>query len=123
MIVVIRMRGEAGTRHDVLATFRMLGLKRMYSFALLENTPSNLGMIHKVGNHAAWGNANEETIKLLDGMGKRRKANDASASVGSASVTGGLKPPKGGFKSKKLRYPKGDLGHHEKINELIKRMA
>lgn len=104
MIVVVRMRGEAGTRHDVLDTFKVLKMKKMYSFVLLENTPSNMGMIFKVANHSAWGEATEETIKLL----KDRKS--------------GLKPPKGGFKSKKLHYPKGVLGRNEKINEIIKKM-
>lgn len=104
MIVLLRLRGEVGTRHDILAAFKVLGMKKMYAFKLLENTPSNMGMIIKVSNHAAWGEANDETVKLL----KDRT---------------GLKHPKGGFKSKKLRYPRGDLGHHEKINELIKRMV
>ena len=113
MIVVVRMRGEVGTRQDIVDTFQMLRLKKMYSFALLENTPSNMGMIKKVSNHAAWGEATEETINLLKGISKRR----------GASVTGGLKPPRGGFKSKKLRYPKGVLGHNEKINEVIKKMT
>ncbi len=104
MILIVRVRGEIGTRHDVLATFKMLGLKKIYSFKFLENTPSNMGMILKVGNHSAWGEANEETINLLKGKT-------------------GLKPPRGGFKSKKLHYPKGVLGHNAKINEMIKRMV
>lgn len=122
MIVVLRMRGEVGTRKDVRDTFRMLGLKKLYSFSLLEKNPSNIGMVKKVGNFAAWGDASQDTIKSLEGIGARRKTNDAKASVGSASVTGCLKPPKGGFKSKKLRYPKGDLGYNDKLNDIIKRM-
>lgn len=103
-IVVLRMRGEVGTRKEILDTFRMLGMKKLYSVALLENNPSSMGMIRKVENFAAWGEATEETKKLLE----NKK---------------GLKPPKGGFKSKKLHYPKGDLGYRgEKINDLIKRM-
>lgn len=104
-VVVVRMRGEAGTRRDIIDTFRMLGLKKLYSFKLLEDTKSNLGMIRKVDNFAAWGEVSEETINLLEG----RK---------------GLKPARGGFKPKKLRYPKGSLGYHgDKINDLIKKMV
>lgn len=104
MIVVVRMRGEVGTRHDVQATFNMLGMKKLYSFALLENTPSNMGMINKVSSFAAWGEATEEILKIIKG----RK---------------GLKTPRGGVSSKKLRYPKGVLGHNEKIAEMIKKMS
>ena len=36
----------------------------------------------------------------------------------------GLKSPKGGFRSKKLKYPKGDLGYcGDKINDMVKRMV
>lgn len=110
-IIVIRMRGEVSKRKEILDTFRMLGLKKLYSAKLLENTPSNMGMVKKVENFAAWGEAAEETEKLLESRIK-----------GGASF--GLKPPRGGLKSKKLRYPRGNLGYcEEKINELVKRMV
>ncbi len=103
-IIVVRMRGEIGTRREMIDTFKMLGLKKIYSVALFDNNPTNIGMIKKIENFAAWGEASEETIKLLGG--KRN-----------------LKPPKGGLKSKKLRYPKGNLGYcGDKINDLVKRM-
>ena len=112
-IVIIRMRGEVNTRRDVIDTFKMLGLKRSYSVTVLENTPSNIGMIRKIDNFAAWGEATEETEKLISGICVRR----------GASLVGGLKPPKGGFKSKKLHYPRGVLGYNGgKINDLVKKM-
>ncbi|HLC77008.1 MAG TPA: uL30 family ribosomal protein [archaeon] len=104
MIIVVRMRGEVGTRHDVKATFNMLGMKKLYSFKLLENTPSNMGMVKKINSFAAWGEATDEIQKMLKG---RR----------------GLKTPRGGVRSKKLHYPKGVLGHNEKIAEMIKKMS
>lgn len=113
MIAVIRMRGEIGTRREIIDTFRMLGLKKLYSVTLIENTPSNIGMVKKVENFAAWGEASEETEKLLE-----NKLHDVRR------TSFGLKPPKGGFKSKKLRYPRGSLGYHgDKINDLVKRMV
>ena len=103
-IIVIRMRGEVNTRKDIRDTFKMLGLKRSYSVRLLDNTASNIGMIRKIDNFAAWGEATEQTQKLIEGKT-------------------GLKPPKGGFKSKKLHYPRGVLGYNgERINELVKKM-
>lgn len=102
-IVIVRMRGEVGTMRDIIDTFKMLGLKRSYSVVLVEKTPSTMGMIRKIDHFVAWGEANAETEKMIEG--KR-----------------GLKPAKGGFKSKKLHYPRGDLGHHEKINDLIRKM-
>jgi ribosomal protein L30/L7E len=104
MLAVIRLRGEIGTRRDIDDTFRMLGLKKIYSARLIENNAVNLGMIKKIENFAAWGKADEETVRML--KGKK-----------------GLKPPKGGLKSKKLHFPKGDLGNNgHKINDLIRKM-
>ena len=105
MIVMIRLRGEAGTRHDVRKTFNLLGMKRIYSVKLLEENPVNMGMIHKLDSFVAWGPASEETQKLV-------------------ADKKGLKSPKGGLKSKLLHYPKGNLGNNgDKINDLIKRMV
>ncbi|MFA4819738.1 MAG: uL30 family ribosomal protein [Candidatus Aenigmatarchaeota archaeon] len=104
MIAIVRIRGEAGTRRDIIDTFKMLGLKKIYSARLIEKTPSNIGMVRKVANFAAWGEASEEIEKILE---KPR----------------GLKPPKGGLKSKKYYYPRGNLGYcGDKINDLIKKM-
>ncbi len=104
MIVVVRMRGEIGLKKDMLDTFKILGMKKIFSVKLVENEPQLVGMIKKVNNFVAWGEASEETVKALEG---RRS----------------LKPPKGGLKSKKLHYPKGSIGYHgDKINDLIKRM-
>jgi len=105
MIAIIRLRGEAGTRHDVRDTFEILHLKKIYSAVLLDENPINMGMIKKVGDFVAWGEANEETINALN-------------------KTRNLKSPKGGLKSKKLHYPRGNLGYcGGKINDLVKKMV
>jgi ribosomal protein L30/L7E len=103
-LLVVRMRGEIGTRRGTIDTFKMLGMKKLYSFAIVEDTPSNKGMIQKIENFAAWGEATAEIEKSLHGKD-------------------GLKSPKGGFKSKKLRYPRGNLGYcGDKINDMVKKM-
>ncbi|KHO48320.1 MAG: 50S ribosomal protein L30 [archaeon GW2011_AR5] len=112
-ILVIRMRGEIGTNRGVIDTFKMLGMKRMYSFAIIENTPSNLGMVRRIDSFVSWGEPTAETEKMLEGIGVKTRV----------GVTGGLKSPRGGFKSKKLRYPRGNLGNcGPTINDMIKKM-
>jgi ribosomal protein L30/L7E len=104
MYVVVRLRGEAGTSKKVEDTFQMLGMKKVYSAALLEENEVTLGMIKKISNFVAWGKADEHTIKAI----KQSK---------------NLKAPVGGLKSKKIHFPKGNLGNNgEKINVLIKKM-
>ena len=105
MIAIVRMRGEIGTRREMIDTFKMLGLKKVYSVVTIKDTPDNLGMLRKVENLVTWGEASAETVELL--KGKRN-----------------LKPPRGGFKSKKLKYPQGNLGYcGTAINDLIKKMV
>ncbi len=113
-LLVVRLRGEAGTRRDVIDTFKMLGMKKIYSFVILESTLPNIGMIKKINNFVSWGEPSPEVEKLLEGIGKKS----------NVYTVGGLKSPKGGLKSKKLRYPRGDLGYcGGKINEMVKKMV
>ena len=52
MIVVVKLRSEAGTSQDVRDTFRILGLNNIYSATVLEKTPKSrdyldiLGLLH-----------------------------------------------------------------------------
>jgi large subunit ribosomal protein L30 len=47
-IKVTLVKSVIGTKRDHRATVRGLGLRRLNSCALLEDTPSVRGMIHKV---------------------------------------------------------------------------
>ena len=69
-LLIVRMRGEIGTRRDIIDTFKMLGMKRVYSFVIIDNTPSNVGMVRKIENFAAWGDVTEETEKTLGRKGR-----------------------------------------------------
>lgn len=103
MLAAIKLKGEIKVRGGIKDTMKMLGLQKKLSFAVLEEKPEVKGMLMKSQNFITWGEISQETEKEV----RDRK----------------LKPPKGGFKSLKEMYPKGDLGYRgEKINELIKRM-
>ena len=106
MIAVIRLRGSMKMRNDMKSTFRMLSMSGSNTLSVLEKTPSNIGMVKKIENFATWGEISQEMLQKLGGK-----------------KVIGLKPPKGGFKSIKKKYPAGDLGYRgDKINQLIERM-
>ena len=103
MLAVIRLRGNMKIKKEMNDNLQILGLRRVNTVVLVENKKENVSMIKKVDNFVAWGELNEDIG--LDMNAKR------------------LKPPKGGLRSIKLKYPKGDLGYRgDKIAELIKRM-
>ena len=99
----VRMRGEAGIAMKKLHTLMILGLKRKYSARIIDE--KSAGMLKAVNSLVAWGEASEETIKMLEKNPR-------------------LKPPRSGVRSIKYLYPKGSVGFHgAKINDLIKRMV
>ncbi len=108
-LAVLRIRGRVGVRKDVERTMRMLGLKTKHSLALTSNSPEILGMIKKSQDFITWGEVSKDLLETLKEKGE--------------SNVYRLAPPKGGFKTLKKHWPKGDLGYRgESINELIKRM-
>ena len=106
MIAVIRIRGSIGMKKELLETLNMLGLKKANTLSVLPRSDSIIGMIKKAEHLVTWGEISKENIEK---MGKNKTMN--------------LKPPKGGFRSVRTRYPKGDTGYRgEKINDLINKM-
>lgn len=106
MLVAIRLKGSIKVRGDMDDTMQMLGLKRKHTAALLQDKPETRGMLRKANDFIAWGEASAELEKEF--KGKKAIA---------------LKPPRGGFRSLKEMYPRGDMGYRgEKISELIRRM-
>ena len=116
MIVIIRIKGQVGLKHDIKETLQRLGLKKKYSCLILENPKAEeLGMIKKVRNFVAYGELDSETHKkLIEARGKFSKSKKYFR----------LHPPRGGIESKKhFGVGKGVLGDNQnKINELILRM-
>ncbi|MBI4170912.1 MAG: uL30 family ribosomal protein [Candidatus Aenigmarchaeota archaeon] len=106
MLAAIRLKGEIKARRDIKDTMQMLGLKKKLSLSVLPSNPQTISMLTKTQNFIAWGELSAEMEKQFGGK-----------------KTIALRPSKGGFKSLKQMYPKGDLGYRgEAINEMIKRM-
>lgn len=143
MIAVIRIAGMTGINKKVEAVLERLRLKRKYACNILAESAEIIGMLGKARAYVAFGNIDEETLKLLVSRRGRLPGNkpvDAKkiSDAMIAEIFSGKKklkdfgikpffrlhPPIGGFvKSTKQFYPKGVLGSHaEKINELIEKM-
>ncbi|SRR3989338_7955496 len=105
MLAAIRLRGSASTRKSIEDTLRILGMGRMNSAIIVEDSEQKKGMLLKAGDYITWGEATEETKQIIEKM------------------KGHLKPAKGGIKGIRGRYPKGEMGYRgSAINELIKKM-
>jgi len=113
-IAVIRISGRTRKNKEIEDTFKMLHLYKKFSCAIIEDCPSNLGMIKKLKDYVTYGPVSSEVLALLSKKGDK----------GEKSYR--LHPPVGGFErkgTKKSFKEGGALGDRgEKINDLIKRM-
>jgi large subunit ribosomal protein L30 len=151
-IIAVRIRGTIRAPRQVRETLQMLRLTRNNYSVLIDNRPSFLGMLKTAQNFMTWGEASEETVKMLIKergrlAGNKKLTNEYAQKVGYNSLEElgeaifncqveywklpniqpvfRLHPPSKGFKGKvKKGYGMGgELGYRrEKINELIKRM-
>jgi large subunit ribosomal protein L30 len=138
LILAVRLRGTAGDNPDVEKTMESLNLEKTFQARLLENTPSNMGMLRSAKNLVAWGEVSPELLGILlerrgerygntevdDGFVKHFRRSDMS-DLAKAIVAGEVKlrqlslaglrpkfrlhPPKGGFK-RSLRRAASDGG-------------
>lgn len=71
-IAVIRIRGEASDlKRKLCETMNMLHLYKKNYCALIDATPSQIGMLNKVKDYTTWGEIDKETLKsLLQKRGK-----------------------------------------------------
>lgn len=152
MYAVVRLRGRVGVRKEIEETMRLLRLNRVNHCVVVPKTPQYEGMLRRVKDHVTYGEIRKETlIKLLKERGRLvgNKPLDLEAlrritgfktydEFASALLKGRVKlkdypeikpifrlnSPRKGLRSKKMHYPKGDLGYRgEAINELIERMV
>jgi len=152
MFAVVRVRGPAGRRKEIEDTLRMLMLKKPNNCVIIPETKEYLGMLRKAKDLITWGDINKKTLSLLiEKRGKiigdkkidRESLKDITDfnsfdDFSEALIKGKVKlknykkikpvfklnPPKHGYKSIRLPYPKGDLGDREdRINQLLERMV
>jgi large subunit ribosomal protein L30 len=151
-IIAVRIRGIISAPREVRETLQMLNLKRNNYAVLIDNRPSFLGMLKTAQNFITWGEAAEESVKLLIKkrgrlVGNKKLTDEYAQKIGYESIEKlalavfncqteywklpniqpvfKLHPPSKGFKGKiKKSYGMGgELGYRgEKINALIKRM-
>lgn len=140
LIAVVRLRGSVKMNREVGETFRMMRLLAANRCAVMHATRGNLGMVDKVSDYVAWGEISKPVLDVLverrgrlagDKRLDPKQAKDIVQKIEKAGIKGsGLKgafrlsPPKGGLRSIREHYPKGDLGYRgSKIDELLVRMV
>ncbi len=137
-LAVLLVRGMADVEASIIRTLLLLRLTHKNHCVIIENTPMNKGMLHKVKDYVTWGEIDENTFqelvvkrgqefkgplqdskkkytyKTLDFKGKKYKPYFA------------LSPPRKGFERKGIKVSfasGGALGYRgEKINQLLLRM-
>lgn len=150
LFAVVRIRGWAKTRKEINDTLDMLKLKRTNNCVLIPETPQYNGMLNKVKDYVTFGEIEKDVLvellkkrgevlggKLTEEKLKEITKFESFEKFADALLVGKVKlknfkklkqvfrlnPPKKGYRSKRLPYPKGDLGYRGKeINELLKRM-
>ncbi len=112
-LAAVKVRGVINAATPLKDTLKMLKLHRTNYCVILENNPSNQGMLKMAKDYLTWGEINEETLKLL------------IQKYGEPKFYR-LNPPKKGYGRKGIKTSftnSGALGYRgEKINDLIQRM-
>jgi large subunit ribosomal protein L30 len=152
MYAVVQVRGVVKTRRDIKDTLKMLRLHHINHCVLVPDTPENLGMIRKVKDYVAYGEADATTIETLL-MTRGRVIGDvpltdeyiklnstySSISEFARALAGGdtklreipglkpvlrLHPPRKGYKTTKRTFLQGGaLGYYgQEINTLLYKM-
>jgi len=139
------MKGKFSLSPKVKKAMESFRLTRLYSCALVNDDASTRGMLQSCKDSVAFGAVGEDDILLLlsargyssDGKKlssskKPEEIKKLAAELASSAKTLAdaglvplffLAPPRGGFGSRKEQSPLGPLGKHEKIGELLPRMA
>jgi len=152
MYAVVQVRGVVNTRQDIKDTLKMLRLHHINHCVLVPDTPENLGMIRKVKDYVAYGEADAPTIETLlrtrgriigdspltDEYVKTNSTYSTITEFAQALAGGEIKlrdipgvkpvlrlhPPRKGYKTTKRTYPQGGaLGYYgQEINTLLYKM-
>lgn len=151
-LVAIRVRGLSDVSREMKETLQILRLNQNCHAVLIDDRPSNMGMLRKVRNYATWGEISKENVALLLRkrgrlVGDKKLTDEHVKEIGYKSVDDlaeavyelevsyndlpkvkpvfRLHPPRKGFKRKtKKSYAAGGVTGYsgDAINNLIKRM-
>ncbi len=145
-LAVIKIRTDIGKNKAIKDGLRVLGLKKLYSCVILDNSPQNKGILNIIDSVVTYGEIDAKTLsKLLLKRGrisnkKKIEAKEQDINSFSESFLKGekkiadlgiknlfnLHPPIKGFERKGKKAPfslKGSFGYRgDKINELLNRM-
>jgi large subunit ribosomal protein L30 len=151
-LAVVRVRGVADIFREVKETMSLLHLERNCHATLIDNRPSNLGMLHKAQHYLAWGEISKETLTLLLKkrgrlIGNKKLSDEYAQKVGRKSLEDlveavhkgdvefhglpdmkpvlRLHPPSKGFRGKvKRSFASGGVTGYqgEAINSLLEQM-
>ncbi len=121
-IAVILLRGLIRINTNIKDTLFMLRLRKKFACTVIDDTPSNMGMIKKAKDYITWGEIDDDTLKAL--LDKRGKADPEDPKKMKPFFN--LHPARGGFEKKGTKAPYnmgGALGYRgAEINKLIKKM-
>ncbi len=121
-IAIVRIRGGIRVDGEIKDTLEMLRLYRQNYCVVYEKTPSFIGMVKKVKDYVAWGEVDDDTVRLLAEKRGEPRPDDKK----KLKPYFRLSPPKGGFEKKGIKkgYSEGGaLGYRgDKIKDLILRM-
>ena len=75
VILAVRIRGTATDNPDIRKTMEILKMESTFRARLLENSPSNLGMLRAAKNLVAWGQVNPD---VMEGLLRKRGERDGN---------------------------------------------
>ncbi|RLI74835.1 50S ribosomal protein L30 [Archaeoglobales archaeon] len=150
LYAVVRLRGQVDVNRKIKDTLAMLRLHRKNHCVVIPANNSYKGMLQIVKDYVAYGEIDAETLalilkkrgrlvgnkKLTDEYVKEKMGYNSIEEFAKAVVEGKanlkdldikpvfrLHPPRGGLKSIKWQYNRGDLGYQGKnINKLLYKM-
>ncbi len=150
MYAVVRLRGSVKVRPEIAYTLKMLRLHSVNHCVILDETPNYTGMVRKAKDYIAWGVVDADTLANLLRLrgrfaGGKRLTQEYMDACGLGSmqdfakaVCSGdaklsdipklkplfrLHPPRKGHRGiKKTVVEGGELGFHEDIGALLRKM-
>jgi large subunit ribosomal protein L30 len=151
MFAVIRVRGEVGVKKGIADTMDMMRLNRINHAVLIDENPSNNGMLIKAKDYITWGEIDQESLtQIITSRGRlvgdekvtdeyikdntdyssieefSKAILDGEVKLGDANIKPvfRLHPPRKGYEHTKTAFREGgSLGYREEnIKDLIKKM-